>query len=942
LNYIRIFGAREHNLKNINLKIPRGRVVVITGVSGSGKSSLAFDTIFAEAQRRYMESLSSYARQFVERLDKPDFDSIEGLSPSVSVDQKTFQRNPRSTVGTITEIYDFLRLLFARLGAAFCYNCGSKIEPQTPEAMLSRVLGLEPGTRVSIFSPIVRGRKGVYRKELEELKSQGFLRVKIDGTLYDLDEEIKLDRHRKHTIDVLVDVVVVYGEQSRGRIDESLRLALRLSGGAARVETERGEEMTFSEEFACTNCGVSYPEISPRLFSFNSPYGACEECQGLGVKEFFDPELMIESMEKSIDEGAIIPSKTSVYFRNLIKDVCREFGIDTGVPLRDLPRGALKVIMEGAGEKSVTFGHGSGGVGTIHRGRYEGIVGIISDWYASTESEEIRESLSKYIRRIPCPRCGGSRLRRESLSIKIDGRTIADIAGMDAEGCRRYLESLSFSGKDREVAGRILKEILSRLDFLCQVGLGYLSLDRAAPTLSGGEAQRIRLATQVGAKLTGITYVLDEPTIGLHPRDNDRLLDTLCALRDSGNSVIVVEHDEETMRRADYIVDMGPGAGELGGWVVACGSPEELASSEHSITGAYLAGRMRIEVPEKRKEPSGFVTIKKASHNNLKGIDVSIPKGVFTCVTGVSGSGKSSLVIDILGAALAQRFYGAKAKPGAHEAIDGMEGIDKVIEVDQSPIGRTPRSNPATYTGVFTPIRELFAMLPESRIRGYKPGRFSFNVEGGRCAACRGEGVVKIEMHFLPDVYVKCEECGGKRYNHETLDISYKGRSIADVLDMTVSEAVEFFENIPQVRAKLQVLKEVGLDYVRLGQPATTLSGGEAQRIKLGRELSKRPTGKTLYILDEPTIGLHFDDVKKLLKVLFMLRDRGNTVIVIEHNIDVIKAADWVIDLGPEGGEEGGYIVASGTPEEVALAEGSHTAFYLRRALAEGTRKEDY
>lgn len=941
MNYIRIFGAREHNLKNINLQIPRGRVVVITGVSGSGKSSLAFDTIFAEAQRRYMESLSSYARQFVEKLDKPDFDSIEGLSPSVSVDQKTFQRNPRSTVGTITEIYDFLRLLFARLGTAFCYSCGSRIEPQTEEAMLSRILSLKPGTRVSIYSPIVRGRKGVYRKELEELRAQGFLRVKIDGNLYDLDDEIKLDRQKKHTIEVLVDVVVVYGEESRNRVNDSLRLALKLSGGVARVETESGEEMTFSEEFACTNCGVSYPEISPRLFSFNSPYGACQECQGLGVKEFFDPELMIESKEKSIDEGAIIPSKTSAYFRNLIRDVCREFGINTSVPLCELPRGALKLIMEGAVDKPVTFGRGSVNVGATHGDRYEGLIAIISDWYASTESEDIRESLSRYIRRIPCPRCKGARLRRESLSVKIDGNTIADIAKMNAEECRRYLVGLRFSGKEGEVADRILKEILSRLDFLCQVGLGYLSLDRTAPTLSGGEAQRIRLATQVGAKLTGITYVLDEPTIGLHPRDNDRLLDTLCALRDSGNTVIVVEHDAETMRRADYIVDMGPGAGELGGWVVACGSPEELSSSAQSITGAYLAGRMRIEVPQSRKEPEGFITIRKASHNNLKNIDVAIPKGVFTCITGVSGSGKSSLVIDILGAALAQRLYGAKATAGAHEVIEGVETIDKVIEVDQSPIGRTPRSNPATYTGVFTPIRELFAMLPESRIRGYKPGRFSFNVEGGRCAACQGEGVVKIVMHFLPDVYVKCEECGGKRYNHETLDIKYRGKSIADVLDMTVSEAVEFFENIPQVRVKLEVLKEVGLDYIRLGQPATTLSGGEAQRIKLGKELSKRPTGKTLYILDEPTIGLHFDDVKKLLKVLFMLRNRGNTVIVIEHNIDVIKSADWVIDLGPEGGEEGGRLVAFGTPEEVSRAEGSHTAVYLRRALAEEVRKED-
>jgi len=937
LDNIQITGAREHNLKNIDVLIPRGRFVVVTGVSGSGKSSLVFDTIFAEGQRRYMESLSAYARQFVEKLGKPDLDSIEGLSPSVSVDQKTFQRNPRSTVGTITEIYDFMRLLFARVGTPYCHECGGRIEPQDVDAMMERLVALPPGTRLSLFSPIVRGRKGVYRKELEELRSQGYLRVNIDGRLYDLDDEIELERHKKHTIETLIDVVVVRGRESRGRLGESLRLALKHSGGVVRVESDRGEEITLSERFGCAECGTNYPEIAPRLFSFNSPYGMCPECQGLGRKRYFDPELMVDSWDKSIEEGAIIPSKTSAFFKRVIADVAREFGISLSVPLKKLSTKKRKILMHGAGDRLVRFRHQRGSSTVEYKETFPGLVGIVSAWYESTTSDEVRQALHKYMRDAACPGCGGSRLRKESLAVRVGGKSIWDVAQMDVSEGKAYFEGLAFEGAaEREIARRVLKEIKSRLDFMREVGLGYLTLDRTAPTLSGGEAQRIRLATQVGSKLTGVTYVLDEPTIGLHSRDNERLINTLYALRDGGNTVIVVEHDEETMRSADYIVDMGPGAGERGGYVVAKGTTDDLSKEERSLTGRYLAGTLSIPVPGERKKAAGYIKIKKASQNNIKNIDVSIPLGVFTCVTGVSGSGKSTLIIDTLYAALARELYGAKLIPGAYKALTGVERLDKVVDVDQSPIGRTPRSNPATYTGIFTRIRGLFTMLHESKMRGYKPGRFSFNVDGGRCAECKGDGVMKIEMHFLPDVYVTCESCGGKRYNKETLEVRYKGRSIAGVLEMTVSEACGFFENVPGIRSKLEVLRDVGLDYVRLGQPATTLSGGEAQRIKLGKELSRRSTGRTLYILDEPTVGLHFEDVKKLLGVLFMLRDRGNTVVVIEHNMDVVKTADHVIDLGPEGGAEGGYVVASGTPEDVARTEGSYTAAYLRRALGMG------
>ncbi len=930
---IRIIGAREHNLKDISVEIPRGKLTVITGISGSGKSSLAFDTIFAEGQRRYMESLSAYARQFVERIDKPDVDSIEGLSPSVSVDQRTLQRNPRSTVGTITEIYDFLRLFFARIGKPYCYRCGDEIVSQNLDEMTERVLALGSGERVSIFSPIIRGRKGEYKKEIEELRKQGFVRIRIDGKLFDLEDEIHLEKQKKHTIELLVDVIALGKEGSRDRVEDSLRLALKRSGGSARAETGSGRAITFSEKFACLRCGISYPEISPRLFSFNSPYGACPECQGLGIKSFFDPELVIDSWDKSIEEGAIVPWRNSTYFGRVIECVARHYNFSLKTPLRKLPPKIRNIILYGAGDEKIRFYRERGRWTDWYWDTFPGVIGVISQWYRETESDEVREALEKYMRTVSCPVCGGSRLKRESLTVIVDGMSIYDIVKMTVNECIGFFDSLDLKGRQREIGERILKEIKSRLSFLKNVGLGYLTLERSAPTLSGGEAQRIRLATQVGSKLVGVIYVLDEPSIGLHPRDNQKLIGTLKALRDAGNTIIVVEHDEETMRSADFIVDMGPEAGERGGEVVAQGKVHDLIRNGRSLTGRYLSGELSIPVPKERRRPREFITIKGASGNNLKNVDVSFPVGVFTCVTGVSGSGKSTLVIDTLYNAISSKLYGSKEKPGSHREILGDGAIDKIANVDQSPIGRTPRSNPATYTGVFTHIRELFSMLTESRMRGYKPGRFSFNVESGRCSGCRGEGMVKIEMHFLPDVYVKCEQCEGKRYNPETLEVRYKGKSVSDVLDMTVSEAVGFFENVPHIKSKLEVLHAVGLDYIRLGQPATTLSGGEAQRIKLTKELSRRATGKTLYILDEPTIGLHFDDVRELLCVIHRLVDMGNTVIVIEHNLDVIKSADYIIDLGPEGGEEGGRIVAYGTPEEVSQIEGSYTGMFLKKVL---------
>ena len=929
---IKITGAREHNLKDVSLAIPRGKLVVITGVSGSGKSSLAFDTIFAEGQRRYLESLSAYARQFVEKIDKPDVDSIEGLSPSISVDQKTFQRNPRSTVGTITEIYDFLRLLFARIGKPYCYKCGIEISAQSLDKMIERISGLKKGEKISIYSPIVQGRKGEYRKELEELRSEGYLRVRIDGQLYDLDEEISINKQKKHTIELLVDVAVIRSENMVERIRESLQIALKRSGGVAVVESYKGETFTFSDKFACAKCGMSYPEISPRLFSFNSPYGSCRVCHGIGTISFCDPDLLIDP-DLSISEGAIIPWRNSSYFKQMIENVSEYYGFNLDTTFKKLPAKIRKIIVYGSGDEEVMFYKERKGRVLKYWETYLGVLGITSEWFKETESPEVREKLSQYMRTTECTNCEGSRLRKEALSILIDKKSIHDIAKMPVEKGLGFFEDLKLKGREKEIGDRIIKEMKSRLCFLHDVGLSYLTLDRSAPTLSGGEAQRIRLATQVGSKLTGITYVLDEPTIGLHSRDNLRLIDILKSLRDSGNSIIVVEHDEITIRNADFIVDIGPGAGEKGGKIVSTGAIDKLIQAEDSLTGGYLSGGLSIVPPKTRRKPKGFVSIKGASEHNLRIIDVDFPLGVFTCVTGVSGSGKSTLVIDTLYNALSHSLYKSKDPIGKNKKISGYKDIDKVLNVEQSPIGRTPRSNPATYTGLFSPIRDLFSMLPQANARGYKPGRFSFNVSDGRCSVCSGHGTVKIEMHFLPDVYVTCERCGGSRYNTETLEIKYNGKSISDVLDMTVSEAHEFFQNIPHLKSKLEVLEAVGLEYIRLGQAATTLSGGEAQRIKLSKELSRRATGNTIYILDEPTIGLHFDDVRKLLLVIQELVNKGNTVIVIEHNLDVIKCADYVIDMGPEGGEAGGQVVAQGTPEKVSKAKNSYTGTFLKKIL---------
>ncbi|MEX1000394.1 MAG: excinuclease ABC subunit UvrA [Thermodesulfobacteriota bacterium] len=930
---IKIKGAREHNLKDVSLSIPRGKLVVITGVSGSGKSSLAFDTIFAEGQRRYMESLSAYARQFVEKIDKPDVDSIEGLSPSISVDQKTFQRNPRSTVGTITEIYDFLRLLFARIGKPYCHKCGVEISAQSLDKMVERVSSLGKGEKISIYSPIVQGRKGEYRKELEDLRSEGYLRVRIDGDIYDLDDEITINKNKKHTIELLVDVAIIRSENMAERIRESLQIALKRSGGVVIVESDKGAKFTFSDKFACPECGMSYPEISPRLFSFNSPYGSCKECHGIGTTSFCDPELLIDS-DLSISEGAIIPWENSSYFKQIIDNVSTYYEFDLNTPFNKLSAKIKKIVIHGSGDEEVMFYKERKGRVLKYWETYSGVLGITSQWFKETESPEIREKLSQYMRTSTCTLCEGARLRKEALSILIEGKSIHDLAKMPVENALEFFENLKLNGRDKLIGDRITKEIKSRLSFLDDVGLSYLALDRSAPTLSGGEAQRIRLATQVGSKLTGITYVLDEPTIGLHSRDNLKLIETLKSLRDSGNSIIVVEHDEDTIRNADYVVDIGPGAGEKGGVIVSTGGIRNLVQNKESLTGGYLSGALGVVLPKTRRKPKGFISIQAATEHNLKSIDAKFPLGVFTCVTGVSGSGKSTLVIDTLYNALSHSLYRSKEPIGKHKNISGFKDIDKVLNVEQSPIGRTPRSNPATYTGLFSPIRDLFAMLPQSNARGYKAGRFSFNVSDGRCSVCAGHGTEKIEMHFLPDVYVTCERCGGSRYNSETLDIKYKGKSIADVLDMTVSEAHEFFKNIPALKSKLEVLEAVGLEYIRLGQAATTLSGGEAQRIKLSKELSRRATGNTIYILDEPTIGLHFDDVRKLLLVIQELTNKGNTVIVIEHNLDVIKCADHIIDMGPEGGDAGGYIVTQGTPEKVSKVKGSYTGMFLKKTLA--------
>ncbi|GAB4369049.1 MAG: excinuclease ABC subunit UvrA [Deltaproteobacteria bacterium] len=941
LDRIVVRGAREHNLRNIDLEIPRDRLVVITGVSGSGKSSLAFDTIYAEGQRRYVESLSAYARQFLEQMDKPDVDSIEGLSPAISIEQKSVSKNPRSTVATVTEIYDYLRLLFSSVGQVHCTSCGKPIARQTVTQIVDAVLASQAGEKVAILAPVVRGRKGEYRKELAKLAREGYSRVVVDGEPRTLEEEILLDRKRKHDIEVVVDRIRV-SESSRGRLADSVALALSLADGLVRVGTEQGEGPLFSEKFACPDCGVSYPEITPRLFSFNSPQGACPECDGLGATIYFDPDLVVPDKSRSIREGAIAPwsRRNTVFHYQMLDTLSRHFGFSLHDPFSALPERVREVLLHGSGGEGVRFHLEEGERRYFFTRPFEGVIPNLERRYRETDSEAVREELSRYMNNRPCRACNGARLKKEALSVTVGGRGIDAVTRFSIREALDFFESLSLSDRKEEIAARILKEIRARLTFLADVGLDYLTLDRASSTLSGGEGQRIRLATQIGSSLMGVLYILDEPSIGLHQRDNRRLLATLKRLRDQGNTVLVVEHDEETIRSADHVIDMGPGAGEDGGRVVAAGPPKEILRNPASLTGQYLSGEKEIPCPATRRRPNGnFLTISGCRANNLKGIDVSFPLGLITCVTGVSGSGKSTLVLDTLHRALARRVFGSREPAGAHDRIEGLEKVDKVIHIDQSPIGRTPRSNPATYSGAFTPIRDLFAMLPESKARGYRPGRYSFNVKGGRCEACEGDGVNRIEMHFMPDVYVTCEVCRGTRYNRETLEIAYKGKTIADVLAMTVDQALSFFEAIPPIRRKLSTLSRVGLGYIRLGQPATTLSGGEAQRVKLARELSKRATGKTVYILDESTTGLHFDDIRKLLAVLQMFADSGNTVIVIEHNLDVIKTADYLIDLGPEGGDRGGEVVASGTPEEVAENPRSHTGRFLRRVLGIGGTK---
>ena len=930
-------GARQHNLKNIDVDIPRDKLVVITGLSGSGKSSLAFDTIYAEGQRRYVESLSAYARQFLGQMDKPDVDYIEGLSPAVSIDQKTTSKNPRSTVGTVTEIYDYLRLLFARVGQPHCPDCGRAITRQTIDQMVDQVLDLPERTRFQVLAPIVRGRKGEHKKILADLHKQGFVRVRIDGEIRELGTDIELEKNKKHTIEVVVDRIIVR-EGIRKRLADSLELALALAGGLAIIQlVDEDRELVFSQNLACPDCGFSLEELSPRLFSFNSPYGACSYCTGLGFRLEVDPELVIPDRSKSLAEGAIAPwSRSYNYYPQLLGAVAKKYGFSTEVPLSQLSDEALQIVLYGSKEPVRVHYVNMHGQKRIFDTVYEGVIPNLERRLQETQSEGARRELEAYMSSRPCPHCRGARLRPEALAVLVGGLNIAEVTALSVGEAYQFFTDLKLGERDRAIARQVLKEIKERLRFLLNVGLEYLTLDRAAGTLSGGEAQRIRLATQIGSGLVGVLYVLDEPSIGLHQRDNQRLIETLKQLRDLGNTLIVVEHDRETIEAADYIIDIGPRAGEEGGYLVAAGTLEEIKACPASITGDYLSGRRKIAVPPSRRGPNGnWLVIRGAREHNLKNIDVAIPLGVFTCVTGVSGSGKSTLINDILHRALAQRLHGARQAPGDHDGIEGVEYLDKIIAIDQSPIGRTPRSNPATYTGVFDNIREVYAQTPEARVRGYKPGRFSFNVKGGRCEACRGDGIIKIEMHFLPDVYVPCEVCKGKRYNRETLEVNYKGKSIADVLDMTVSEALQFFKNIPRISRKLQTLYDVGLGYMRLGQPATTLSGGEAQRVKLATELSRRSNGKTLYLLDEPTTGLHFADISRLLDVLGRLVDAGDTVVVIEHNLDVIKMADYIIDLGPEGGEGGGRIVAQGTPEEVAQVPESYTGQYLAKVLKE-------
>ncbi|MCP5468093.1 MAG: excinuclease ABC subunit UvrA [Deltaproteobacteria bacterium] len=942
--YILVKGARQHNLKNIDVKIPRNQLVVITGLSGSGKSSLAFDTIYAEGQRRYVESLSAYARQFLEQMGKPDVDTIEGLSPAISIEQKTTSHNPRSTVGTVTEIYDYFRLLFARVGHPHCYQCGKPIQSQTVTQMVDRILEFPEKTRLHVLAPVVRGRKGEYSQMLKNLQAQGFVRVKIDGETHLLGEEPKLNKKIKHNIDLYVDRLIVKPDV-KTRLADSIETALKFGEGLVKVEVlaEKGdtvsETLLFSEKFSCMDCGLSFEEISPRLFSFNNPHGACPECKGLGSKMFFDPDLVVPNSDLNLDEGAIIPwySKTATYYPQMLASLGTAFDFSLKTPWKELSKKHQEIILYGSKGKKVDFVYQRKGRSQVYSSVFEGVLNNLERRYRETESDWMRQELEKFMSHQECSVCQGSRLKREATAVKVGNMTIYEMTTLSVQKCLQVLQTLQFSPREAQIAERILKEIIERLSFLQNVGLDYLTLDRRSGTLSGGEGQRIRLATQIGSALVGVLYILDEPSIGLHQRDNSKLLGTLKRLRDLGNTVLVVEHDEETMFEADFIIDMGPGAGHAGGDVVAAGPPEVILEDEKSLTGLFLSKKREIETPKKRRSGNGKkLKIESCQANNLKNLSAEIPLGTLTCVTGVSGSGKSTLINDTLYAALAQKLNKSRELPGKHQKLLGVEHIDKVINIDQSPIGRTPRSNPATYTGLFTLIRDLFTGLPEAKVRGYKPGRFSFNVKGGRCEACEGDGMIKIEMHFLPDIYVECEECKGARYNRETLEVLYKSKSIADVLAMSIDDALDFFKNIPGVQRKLQTLHDVGLGYMSVGQSATTLSGGEAQRIKLSRELSKRSTGKTFYILDEPTTGLHFADIHCLLEVLQRLVDAGNSVVVIEHNLDVIKSADYIIDLGPEGGDRGGEIVVTGTPEEVAKFPKSYTGQYLKKVLNSG------
>ncbi|MCG3088660.1 excinuclease ABC subunit UvrA [Sporosarcina cyprini] len=935
-NEIVIQGARAHNLKNIDVTIPRDKLVVMTGLSGSGKSSLAFDTIYAEGQRRYVESLSAYARQFLGQMDKPDVDAIEGLSPAISIDQKTTSRNPRSTVGTVTEIYDYLRLLYARIGKPICPVHGTEITSQTIEQMVDRIMEFPERTRLQVLAPVVSGRKGTHAKLIEDIKKQGYVRIRVDGETMDLDDNIELNKNKKHTIEVVIDRIVLK-EGIESRLSDSLESALRLAEGMVLVDIIDGEELLFSEHHACPLCGFSIGELEPRMFSFNSPFGACPECDGLGTKLEVDPDLVIPDRALSLKENAIAPWEptSSQYYPELLKTVAKHFGISMTDPVSELSDEDLNKLLYGSRDDLIKFKYtnefGNTRVNNIY---FEGVLANVERRFRETSSDYIREQMEKYMAQRPCPACHGYRLKQEALAVKVNGRHVGQVTELSITEADRFFKGLTLSEKDRQIANMILREIEERLGFLINVGLDYLTLSRAAGTLSGGEAQRIRLATQIGSRLTGVLYILDEPSIGLHQRDNDRLIGTLQDMRDIGNTLIVVEHDEDTMMAADYLIDIGPGAGAAGGRIVSAGTPEEIMADPNSLTGQYLSGKRFIPLPLERREPDGRkVSITGASENNLKHVDVDFPLGQFIAVTGVSGSGKSTLVNEVLYKVLAQKLNRSKQKPGEFDSVSGVEELEKVIDIDQSPIGRTPRSNPATYTGVFDDIRDVFAMTNEAKVRGYKKGRFSFNVKGGRCEACRGDGIIKIEMHFLPDVYVPCEVCHGKRYNRETLEVTYKGKNIADVLEMTVEDALIFFENIPKISRKLQTIVDVGLGYVQLGQPATTLSGGEAQRVKLASELHKRSNGKTFYILDEPTTGLHVHDISKLLLVLQRLVDTGNTVLVIEHNLDVIKTVDHIIDLGPEGGQKGGQIIATGTPEEVAEVQASYTGRYLKPIL---------